>query len=147
MTKRLYVEIEREYRQIRTAKPNYGGGGLSESEHDIGSVYFTDSIGYSNDYDTIPVPEHLMVGDVVFLLCAQWDENDSFNLNHGYGFEVIHVYTDAKAAFADQRILEYDDDPIPSFTEGRVYPRPWVGYFERLSWIEVKTRVIENAPD
>jgi len=79
-------------------------------------------------HDALTIDKELSVGDVVFLVWAQYSSGDSFCQNGG-NYELLELLTDSTEAFARKKHYEETKD----------YSVPWTGYFEHLDFVRIDT--------
>lgn len=102
-------------------------------------------------YKTATVPFKPQKGKVYHLLYAVYSTGDSFGHDEGRCFEVIGVYRNHKVAEDNEKVLRFKPEPGHEFeavdlkTEGlgiHKYSRPWMGYFESLDILEVRSLIL-----
>lgn len=94
----------------------------------------------------------LQAGEKIYALIAIYSTGDSFGHDEDYGFEVVNIFRTKEAADYARKTLDeapdngYDFKPVQYLnTDGDLidYHRPWTGYFERLTSLEVYELEVE----
>ena len=131
----------------------YSDRGETSSSHDIRGLKLLDDGRYGyRSAEVLFKPEK---GQVYHLLYATYSTGDSFGYDHNHCFEVIGIYKDRKVAEENCKRLyegkpvkkgEWGSQLIPLKVEGmretHDYYRPWMGYFESLVDLEVRSLIL-----
>lgn len=89
------------------------------------------------DYDVDAKP-----GDIVHIVLAQYSTGDTFGRD-GCQVSVMDVFKDNHDAVSLYMALK-DVTDFSVKHNGREYYIPWVGYFESLDYLDIKTLIVQN---
>lgn len=83
------------------------------------------------EYDTLCTENSIEVGDVVYLVWAQYSTGDSFGQDGGQ-YELLEICMSREAATERKKYYEGVTD----------FSVPWSGYFENLDFVEVQSFIV-----
>lgn len=95
-----------------------------------------------DNYNTLGTEHEFAVGDVCYLVWAQYSTGDTFARDGGQ-YELLEVYPTREAAEERQKVYENLTDSRSDDVGQAIGYVPWLGYFEYLDFVEVKALVIQ----
>lgn len=92
-------------------------------------------------YDTLGSEYNYGVGDVCYLVWAQYSTGDTFGRNGGQ-YELLEVLPTREEAEDRKKFYENLTDLESENVGQAIGSVPWLGYFESLDFVEVKALVV-----
>ena len=129
--------------QIRKGTGRYDRGNTS-TDHTVRGLYIS-----TDQYGDVYIPGEVSPGDNIWLVYAVYSTGDSFGHDDKNCIDFISIHRDEETARNNAKILckingdEFNYDyQVPITMEGGTklnYNPPWLGYFERLDYIDVQS--------
>lgn len=130
----IYVEVREVCSQTRKGDGlPYSDGGETHTEHNVIGI----KLAGKKSYDVEKVPFDVQYGVPYFLVYAVYSTGDSFSHDQDAGFEFIGLYETTEEA--DEMAEKVESTRKTGGFIGDGFDTPWGGYFEDLSFVEVKT--------
>lgn len=123
MTSYVKFEVKRNEWITRVKDPD---DGWSHDSTDATVEIVQAALVNDDGYDILGIDKELNIGDICFLIWAQYSTGDSFGV-YGGQYTLLEITTDRDDATARAK----------HYKEIKDYSVPWNGYFERLDFIEV----------
>lgn len=92
-------------------------------------------------YDTLGTEHNFNVGDVCYLVWAQYSTGDTFGRDGGK-YELLEVWPTREKAEERKKFYEELTDERSLDVGQAIGYVPWLGYFESLDYVEVKALVV-----
>jgi len=92
------------------------------------------NVGSSMWFDQVACTEDVKVGDTVYLVDVIYSTGDTFGQSEGYHYLVAAFLNRADAEIIQESIT---DKTYPGY-------KPWEGYFEALSYVDILTFAIKE---
>lgn len=92
-------------------------------------------------YDTLGTEHDFKVGDVCYLVWAQYSTGDTFGRDGGQ-YELLEVFPNREEAEARKKIYEGLTDNRSEDVGQAIGYVPWLGYFESLDFVAVEGLVV-----
>lgn len=144
MTADLWARIDRTCLHSSREKGLYGSWSSSY-------VNILSGVGIEKNYGhrKVAVDFDVQIGDVVFVLWAEWSTGDSFGKSKCGSADVIHIFKNPKLALAAKdKLKDESTDPTVEFEtdSGQLLKcyRPWCDYFDNLEEVNVAAVLIQG---
>lgn len=95
-----------------------------------------------DSYDILGSEHEFAVGDVCYLVWAQYSTGDTFGRDGGQ-YELLEVYPSYEVAKEREKVYENLSDRRSENVGQAIGYVPWLGYFESLDFVRVEELVIQ----
>lgn len=114
--------------------------GDTQTTWSFNEVLLGDDVGYGRG-ETFETKDDYNVGDTICLVIAVWSTGDSFGHDRDACSEVFGAFKTIEEAEEFEKKLRGKEDIMVEDSDYPLY-RPWTGYFESLSYIEISSFVV-----